>query len=119
MDTAEKERDWRITASASAEQSAGLTIEKVFEATVRQQFSLSSYYGGKSIKTNTDEWKEEVMEELTVQIPKLQPGKSAYVWQYNVKLEKTDNIVQSKSLVITETPTPPSTNPFTQEENID
>ena len=43
------ERDWRITASASAEQSAGLlTIEKVFEATVRQQFSLSSYYGGKS-----------------------------------------------------------------------
>ena len=113
------ERDWRISASGSKEESAGLTIEKVFEVAVKKQLSLSGYYGGKSIKTTTEEWKEEVTEEDTVQIPKLHPGKSAYVWQYNVKLEKTDNIVRSKNLAVTETPTPPSTNPFTQEKNID
>ena len=105
------EHNWSVSASVSSEVSAGFTIESIFNATMKVQFSLSGSYGGKSIQTTEEEWKEEVTTRETYDIGKFPPGRTVYIWQYKIGLGNT-NIVRSKHWAVTDTPAPPSTDPL-------
>lgn len=105
------EHNWNLTTSIANEVSAGFTVEKVFEATVKGQFSLSRSFGGKNIHTTDEDWKEEVKIKESYDIGKFPPGRTVYIWQYKVSLRDTEDILQSKHWAITDTANPPSTDP--------
>ena len=105
------EHNWSVSASVSSEVSAGFTIESIFNAAVKYQFSLSVSYGGKSIQTTEEEWKEEVTTRETYDIGKFPPGRTVYIWQYKIGLGNT-NILGSKHWAVTDTPAPPPTDPL-------
>ena len=105
------EHNWSVSASVSSEVSAGFTIESIFNAAMKVQFSLSGSYGGKSIQTTEEEWKEEVTTRETYDIGKFPPGRTVYIWQYKIGLGNT-NIVRSKHWAVTDTPAPPPIDPL-------
>ena len=109
------ERNWSTTTSVSTEASAGIVVEKVFEAAVRNQFSLSQTYGGKSVQTTSQDWRDEETIKETYDIGKFAPGRSVYIWQYKISLRDIPDILQSRNWAFTDTATPPTSDPFEEE----
>ena len=109
------EHNWTVTSTASTEVSAGFTVEKVFEAAVKGQFSLSRSFGGQSIETTSEDWREEVTIKESYDIGKFPPGRTIYIWQYTISLRDTPNILHSRHWAFTDTATPPNTDPFARD----
>ena len=108
------EHNWTMTSTVSNEVSAGFTIQNVVEAVVKGQFSLSRSFGGQSIQTTSEDWREEVMIKESYDIGKFPPGRTIYIWQYKVSLRDTPDILHSRHWAFTDSATPPDTDPLVQ-----
>lgn len=91
------QHNWNLSASSSIEASAGVTAEKIFEVSCKQQFSYSELYGGQVVDTTQEDWSEEhtVKEDIEVTIP---PGESVYIWQYKLAFKKGQDALYCKQL---------------------
>ena len=91
------QHNWNLSASSSIEASAGVTAEKIFEVSCKQQFSYSELYGGQVVDTTQEDWSEEhtVKEDIDVTIP---PGESVYIWQYKLAFKKGQDALYCKQL---------------------
>uniref|UniRef100_A0A8C5MLQ7 Uncharacterized protein n=1 Tax=Leptobrachium leishanense TaxID=445787 RepID=A0A8C5MLQ7_9ANUR len=71
------ENNWNISASLPVETGLSALLTK-------SQFSLAPTYGGSNVNTDGENWKLTTIEE-TISVL-LEPGKEAYVWQYQLSL---------------------------------
>ena len=109
------EHNWTMTSTVSNEVSAGFTVQNVVEAVVKGQFSLSRSFGGQSIQTTSEDWREEVMIKESYDIGKFPPGRTTYIWQYKVSLRDTPDILRSRHWAFTDSAVPPDTDPLVKE----
>lgn len=71
------EYSWSISADMS------LGIGDLTKLITQLQFSLNTEYGGRSVRTEQEDWNEAQDEEESIQVP-LDPQKSLYIWQYHL-----------------------------------
>lgn len=105
------QHNWNLSASSSIEASAGVTAEKIFEVSCKQQFSYSELYGGQVVDTTQEDWSEEhtVKEDIDVTIP---PGESVYIWQYKLAFKKGQDALYCKQLQHTGSSVQPTSIPL-------
>ena len=106
------QENWTVSTSFSTELSTGITIEKILEASCKQQFSYSTSYGGQVVDTTQEDWSEErtTTEEFSIT---LQPGECLHVWQYKLGFtENNRDVLHCNYLQFTGTPTQPTNIPL-------
>ena len=83
----------------------------IVQTAVEVQFSLTESFGGASIQSEQEDWNETytVEEELSTTI---EPGKSAYIWQFSLGLKGTGDVLFCRDLQITDSSTPPTKIPL-------
>lgn len=108
------QHNWQIGAQWQKEGSAGLTIEKVFTASLKEMFSFSTTYGGHVVDTTQEDWSEEkeVSKKFVVTIP---PGGCVYFWQYTLGIGNED-ILHTEYVIMTDNETPPTNVPLPSSE---
>ena len=79
-------------------------------AFAKAQFEVTAEYGGSSVNTDTESYNEatEVSEKVSL---KVKPGKTMYVWQYQLGIGK-DSLLFCRDLVFDDDPNPPKKVPL-------
>ncbi|XP_028408059.1 uncharacterized protein LOC114530657 [Dendronephthya gigantea] len=99
------EHNWNIKVSASYKSG------DIAAAFAKYQFSLSASYGGKSVDTTTESWKEvtTVTEKVSLSVA---PGQQVYFWQYQLGFGEED-ILFCRKMKLTHNHDPPEETPLT------
>ena len=107
------ELNWNITTEYTATVTAGLTVEKILEASCKEQFSLKTSFGGKYLDTRHEDWSEEKKVEESLEV-EVSPKKSAYIWQYQLGMgePKSGEILFTKHIKQVDSNTPPTNVPI-------
>ncbi|XP_073401623.1 uncharacterized protein [Dendrobates tinctorius] len=101
------EHNWKVYPSCSAE------TDGLSSLITKCQFSLSAEYGGSSVNTEKETWREATEIEETIAVT-LQPQKKMYIWSYQLGLGEEpvlhcrDTIISYKADPPTDVPLPPA-----------
>ena len=104
------QQNWHIP----EQHAAGLTIEKIFTATLEHRFILDESYGGCKLDTYQEDWTEEreVKYEIVVDI---QAGKCVHFWQFVLGIgerEWSQDVLFTQHVIMTETASQPTQVPL-------
>uniref|UniRef100_A0A8C5M9N7 Uncharacterized protein n=1 Tax=Leptobrachium leishanense TaxID=445787 RepID=A0A8C5M9N7_9ANUR len=100
------EHNWNISTSMVLK-TGGLSA-----LITKSQFTFSTSYGGSSINTERENWKQTSVTEETISMH-LQPGQVVYIWQYKLNLG-SEAVLFCRDLMFKDDPKAPTVSPFSR-----
>lgn len=101
--------NWRVTAMAGIEATQEMGDDNA-KRTVKEQFSLTSAFGGSQTDTTQEDWSEERTVTQTLEFSLL-PGETVHVWQY-VMLLGAEAVLKTKHIAWTRDDIAPTNSPL-------
>ena len=110
------ENSWNVSSTVSMGTKFETGIEFLGKASLETQFSLSASAGGKSIRSDQEDWNKQYTTEEKVEID-IPPGGSVYIWQFTLGLKGTGDVLFCRDLQLTNSAVPPKDIPLPKVEN--
>ena len=105
------ENSWSVSSTVSMGTKFEAGIDDLCKASVETQFSLSASAGGKSVRSDQEDWNEQYTTEEKVELA-IPPGGSVYVWQFTLGLKGTGDVLHCRDLQLTDSADPPQDIPL-------
>lgn len=105
------ENSWSVSSTVSMGTKFEAGIDGLCKASLETQFSLTTSAGGKSIRSDQEDWNEQYTTEEKVEIA-IPPGGTVYFWQFTLGLKGTGDVLHCRDLYLTNSADPPKDIPL-------